>query len=135
MKSIKEFDSLSISSTVKGKLSFADKLPFFDMKNAALGKNYELSLVFIGDKRSRTLNQTHRNIDKPTDILSFPIDKLSGEIFISIPASARKAKEFDRQFDNFIAFLFIHGVTHLKGYDHSSRMESEEARLRKKFRV
>jgi rRNA maturation RNase YbeY len=58
-----------------------------------------------------------------------------GEIYI-YPAKAKsKAREFDRTYENYLTFLFIHGLFHLKGFDHGSRMESEEARVRALFRI
>ena len=47
----------------------------------------------------------------------------------------KEAKKFDREFKNFIQFLFIHGCVHLKGFTHGSRMESEEVKFRKQFGV
>ena len=128
---------LRISKTVrKGAPTGASFLRFFKQSLAAThGKDYDLSLVFIGNTLSRRLNRTHRRIDKPTDILSFPLDKKFGEMFINIPYSKKKCRQFDRSFDNFIKFIFIHGLIHLKGMTHGSRMESEEKKLRNKFNV
>jgi ssRNA-specific RNase YbeY (16S rRNA maturation enzyme) len=53
------------------------------MKESVLGKKYELSLVFIGDKKSKSLNKKFRNKDYKANILSFPIDNDMGEIFIN----------------------------------------------------
>lgn len=114
------------------------KLPgllFCKMKEAVLGKNYDLSLVFIGNKRSQELNKKYRNKDKPTSILSFPLDNTQGEIFINLAFSKKQAEDFERTEKNFIAFLFIHGLFHLKGYDHGSTMEAEEKKIRNKFSV
>ncbi|KND48833.1 MAG: putative rRNA maturation factor YbeY [Parcubacteria bacterium C7867-005] len=105
------------------------------MKDAVLGKKYELSLVFIGDKKSQNLNRTYRDKNKPTNILSFSLSKSSGEIFINLRLSKKQAKNFDRKFDNFIGFLFIHGLFHLKGFDHGDTMEKRESFLRKKFGI
>ena len=46
-----------------------------------------------------------------------------------------EAKKFERTYENFLAFLFIHALVHLKGMDHGSTMESMEARYRKKFGI
>jgi rRNA maturation RNase YbeY len=110
-------------------------VPFRLIKEAVLGKKYNLSLVFIGEKRSQKLNATYRNKNKPTNILSFPLSETEGEIFIDLARSRKEAPLFDRSFDNFIAFLFIHGLFHLKGYNHGSTMESKEERIRKKFNI
>ena len=108
---------------------------FEEIKDKVLGKKYELSLVFIGRKRSRKLNLKYRSKNKPTDILSFPLSNNSGEVFICIERCKLACKKFDRKLDNFIIFLFIHGLMHLKGMDHSSTMERAEEKVRTIFKV
>src|SRR4051812_17392376 len=103
-------ESLTIRNTTK---QAVPKLPFQAMKDAALGERYSLSLVFCGDKLSRRLNRTTRGKDKPTNILSFPLEKNEGEIFIDLNVARREAKSFERSFSNFVGFLFIHGLIHL----------------------
>lgn len=123
-----------ISSTTKTAPRI-DEVLFRRIKEEVLGKEYELDLLFIGRTRARTLNFKFRQKDYATDILSFPIDKTMGEIYI-YPAKAKsKAKEFDRTYQNYLVFLFIHGLFHLKGFDHGSRMENEEARVRALFKI
>jgi probable rRNA maturation factor len=126
--------TLYISSTLK-KAPRIDEVLFRRIKEIILGKEYELDLMFIGQKRARTLNFKFRQKDYATDILSFPIDKTMGEIYIHPEKARKKAKEFDRTYENYLVFLFIHGLFHLKGFDHGSRMESEEARVRALFKV
>lgn len=111
------------------------RVPFANIKKEAVGEKYSLSLVFIGKRKSATLNYSYRNKNKPTNILSFPLDKKNGEIFITLDVTKKEAKKFDRTHDNFIAFLFIHGLMHLKGMEHGSRMEEAEKKLRKKFNI
>jgi probable rRNA maturation factor len=125
-------EKLTIINKTRSALPRAD---FRAIKNAAMGAGYSLSLVFIGERRSRRLNNAYRGKDKPTNILSFPYDKKSGEIFITLSVAKRQHKKFDRSFDNFVAFLLIHGLTHLKGFDHGSRMERAEEKLRKQFSI
>lgn len=108
---------------------------FRAMKEAALGKRYLLNLVFTTPARMRKLNLIYRDIDAPTDILSFPLSDSEGEIYICLSESRKEAKKFERTYANFIPFLFIHGCVHLKGYDHGSTMESIEAKLRRKFKI
>lgn len=122
----------SITQTTKGKLP---RLPFEDMKDAILGKRHTISLVFIGDTRSKKLNKLYRGKEKSANILSFPLDKKSGEIFINPNQAKKDAKKFDTTPSKFIGFLFIHGLLHLKGYAHGSTMEGKEQMLRKKFGV
>lgn len=133
MKTILE-GTLNISTTLKSAPRIDGAL-FERLKNKVLGKDYDLSLVFVGKKLGRRLNREHRGKDYTTDILSFPLDKKNGEIFINPEKSRSKSKEFDRNFSNYLQFIFIHGLFHLKGFDHGSRMESEEAKVRASFNI
>jgi probable rRNA maturation factor len=108
---------------------------FRAIKEAALGKDYDLCLIFTTPARMKKLNLIYRNKDRTTDILSFPLSNKEGEIYICQSEARKEAKNFGRPYGNFIDFLFIHGCAHLKGYDHGSRMESVEAKLRKKFGI
>ena len=92
---------------------------FEKIKNKVLGSDYELSLVFASDTLTRRLNRTYRGIDKPTNVLAFPLSKKSGEIFIN----RSRAKPFSVQ------YLFIHGLLHLKGMRHGATMEQAEKKL------
>ena len=132
--------SFSITYTVRktpplNKAVFANTL--LEMKEKILGKGnkYELSVAIIGTKRMRTLNKRYRNIDKPTDILSFPISENEGQIFINPEYSVREARKFNRSYANFLYFLFIHGCVHLKGHDHGAKMEKLEEGYRKHFKI
>lgn len=127
-------DNCTITNTTKSNLP-AGRLLFLAMKEAVLGEKYELSVVFASRNMMRALNKTHRGKDYPTDILSFPLSANEGEIFINLQEAKKEAKKFGRPFENFIGFLFIHGLIHLKGFEHSSTMEALEAKFRKKFGV
>jgi rRNA maturation RNase YbeY len=122
---------LTISNTTKRKRLPA--LPFSDIADKVLGKKYDLSLVFIGHAKSRTLNRTYRGKDKPTNVLSFPYEKNSGEIFIDLAKVQAELKKFDSTFEYHLGYLFIHGVLHLKGMDHGSIMDKAEAKLIRLF--
>lgn len=123
-----------IEITNKTKSKFPHLL-FSEITDAVLGKDYDLSLVFIGATRSRTLNKKWRGKDKSANILSFPLSDDSGEILIDLATARIQAPQFDRKFKNYIYFLFIHGTTHLKGYSHGSTMEGQEEKIRKKFNI
>jgi probable rRNA maturation factor len=123
---------LDMINKTKGKLP---RLPFASIKNAILGKEYELSLVFVDDEESRELNIKHRDKDYIPNVLSFELDESLGEIFINPFEAARQAADFDRTPDNFIGYLYIHGLVHLKGMDHGSTMERTEAKFRKEFGI
>jgi probable rRNA maturation factor len=104
-------------------------------KDAVLGKRYDLTLIVTYPAYIKNLNTIYRDKESATDILSFPISKNEGEIYISPTETKKEAKKFGRTYENFFAYLFIHGCTHLKGHDHGSTMESVETRIRAKFKI
>ena len=144
MKILFDKDTFTISSTLKSTPK-NDWVLFDEIKNKVVGKNYELSLTFIGKKKMRDLNRTHRGKDYTTDVLSFPLydfgaEKKSsvsemGEVFINLDVANKKAKEFDRTPKNYLVFLFIHSLFHLKGFDHGDKMEKKEMEIRKIFGI
>lgn len=111
------------------------RVAFRAIKEAALGKKYSLTIIIASPARMKKLNTIYRDKQKPTDILSFPVSKNEGEIYLCPSEAKKEAAKFDRAYPNFLAFLFIHGCVHLKGYDHGSRMEGIETKLRKKFKI
>ncbi len=129
-------DTLEISyilipkSISKRKIS---SLPFLDIKNYILGKNYELSLVFADKKTVTILNKKYRNMEYTPNILSFPYSKTTGEIFIHLETARKQAPDFEMDMPTYITFLFIHGCLHLNDHQHSSTMEEEERKILKKF--
>lgn len=124
--------SFIIKNLTKGKLP---RLPFVKIATAVLGKEYDGSLVVVSSRRQRELNRTYRGKDTETNILSFPLEKGEGEIFLDLAKARRDAPLFNRSYTNFIGFLFIHSLLHLKGYDHGATMERQEQKVRKIFRI
>ena len=101
----------------------------------ALGapKDSELSVTFIHDKQMRELNREYRNIDRTTDVLSFPQGEgpggtLLGDIIISIETSLRNSRRYGTAHEEEIKKLLVHGILHLLGYDHKKKREREEMR-------
>ncbi|MCX8084047.1 MAG: rRNA maturation RNase YbeY [Calditerrivibrio sp.] len=93
----------------------------------------EISLVLTDDSEIQEINRLYRKMDKPTDVLSFPINeskKLSsqilGDIVISMDKVKSQAIENDCTEKEELAFLFIHGLLHLLGYDHEVSEKDEE---------
>ncbi len=128
----KQFGTLSIIRETTGKLP---RLPFLHIKNAILGEDYELSLVFIGRTKAIQMHQDWKSKNDPVNILSFPLSKNEGEIFISLEKARRECVQFDRPYENYLGFLFIHGCVHLKGYTHGSSMEALEKKYRTQFGI
>ncbi len=104
-------------------------VPFVSIKDKILGKDYDLSISFISAKKQKEINNKYRNINKTTNILSFPISKTSGEITFDLNKVKKDAPLFDMTFPKFLQYLLIHGCLHLKGFLHSDTMEKEEKKF------
>jgi rRNA maturation RNase YbeY len=106
------------------------RLPFALLGEEILGKTYDLSIALVDKKKSREINKKYRGKDKPTNVLSFPLSKKKGELVLCpdlIKEESRNPeKNFGKNFRELFGFLVIHGMLHLKGMSHSSRMEKAE---------
>ena len=111
------------------------RFSYEQIKDTVLGKHYDLTMIVTNQARMKRLNTIYRDKESATDILSFPISKNEGEIYICPSETRKEAKKFERTYENFFAYLFIHGCTHLKGHDHGAIMEGIEARIRRKFGI
>ncbi|MCI6178734.1 MAG: rRNA maturation RNase YbeY [Campylobacter sp.] len=82
----------------------------------------DVELVFVNDDEMRKINRSQRDIDKATDVLSFPYEQVSGglmgSVVISTDTASRVASELGHSIECEIALLFLHGVLHILGYDH-----------------
>lgn len=105
------------------------------MKDAVLGKQYSLTLSFVGATRAQRFNQTYRQKEYVPNVLSFPLDEKTGEIIICPEVAKREAKKFSLTVDGYIAYLFIHGCVHLKGHDHGDTMDKLEQKFMRQFAV
>jgi probable rRNA maturation factor len=123
--------TLDIKQTTRGSLP---RVPFAKLLQAArMPQGYELSLVVCGDSLARKTNRAHRNKTYAANVLSFPLTKTEGEIFLNARASAREAKKYGVSAPSRLALLFVHGLLHLKGLPHGRTMESEERRILRAF--
>jgi probable rRNA maturation factor len=109
---------------------------------AAIGKpESSATIAFVSDSRIRELNRRFRDIDKATDVLSFPSESDEanlGDIAVSVETAAAQAKENGLAFEDEIAQLILHGLLHLSGYDHETdngEMNKLEIRLRRKLQI
>ncbi len=108
-------------------------VPFLLVKEKLLGKKYNLTVVFCTPKESQEKNKTYRGKNYPTNILSFPLSDIEGEIYISLSTARKDAKKFEMTYSQFLRLLYIHGLLHLKGHDHGSTMEELEDAYLKTF--
>ena len=102
----------------------------------------DIELIITTDKEMRDINKEHRNIDKSTDVLSFPYEDMPmsplGSIVISSSHVENKAKELSHKSDDELTLLYIHGLLHLLGFDHevdSGEMREKEKQLIEQFNL
>lgn len=124
-----------VRSAVKAALEYMD----FPLKS-------EVSVMFTDDEEIHELNRLHRGVDRPTDVLSFPLfdydengdiieddldfnpngEMILGDIVISLETASRQAQEYGHSFEREIGFLTVHSMLHLFGYDHMTPEDEEE---------
>lgn len=89
-----------------------------------------MEIIFVSPEEIQELNKTYRNIDRPTDVLSFPNDddelRSLGDIFINVEQAFQQADEYGHSIEREIAFLAVHGYLHLVGYDHETPEQEKE---------
>lgn len=110
------------------------------------GNPCEVSVTFVDNAEIRDLNKKFRSIDKATDVLSFPLFDYEGEseeppvdemlgmlgdIVLSLERAAEQANEYGHSFEREVAFLTVHSMLHLLGYDHETG-EEDEADMRRR---
>ncbi|OGG60832.1 rRNA maturation RNase YbeY [Candidatus Kaiserbacteria bacterium RIFCSPHIGHO2_01_FULL_56_24] len=113
----------------------AVRLPFEDIAKAVLPKGYQLSLVVCGDTLAQRMNKEYRKKTYKPNVLSFPLSKNEGEIFLNVRKAEREARAMGISARSRIAHLFVHGCAHLKGLDHSDRMDALEQKVLEKFKL
>ncbi len=104
----------------------------------------EVSVTFVNNEQIRALNSQFRNIDRETDVLSFPLGEngeydinhdtgayMLGDIVISMPKAVEQAKLYNHPLQREVGFLTVHSMLHLLGYDHENG-GLEEVRMREK---
>lgn len=89
--------------------------------------NVELNIIFVDDDQMKSFNQQFRNIDKTTDVLTFPSNDENmesiGDIIINIDKVIEQAKDYGHSELREVAFLAVHGYLHILGYDHHTEDE------------
>ncbi len=101
----------------------------------------EISVSIVTEEEIQKINKTFRNVDSPTDVLSFPQltfeegeivqvnekdEIILGDIIISIERAKKQSEEYGHSLEREIAFLTVHSMLHLLGYDHMQKEEEKE---------
>jgi len=93
----------------------------------------EVSVALVDTARIRELNRLYREVDAPTDVLSFPMDDphagepetVLGDVVIALPVAVRQAADYGHALGREVAYLTVHGVLHLLGFDHVEAQDRE----------
>lgn len=111
------------------------------MKVEQIDKYYEVSVVFVSKEKIQEINRTYRGIDRVTDVISFALfdneddivfedeeEEITtlGDIFICLDVMKEQAKEYGHSEKRELAFLTVHGLLHLLGYDHDTNEKERE---------
>ena len=98
-------------------------------------ENVEFNIIFVDSDTIHEINRNYRHVDRVTDVISFALEdnetitldhRVLGDIYICVERAEEQAKEYGHSFLRELAFLSIHGLLHLLGYDH---MEKEEEKI------
>ncbi len=119
-------------------------LKAFEITSEVKGKT--ATIVFVSDRKMRSLNKTFRGKNSTTDVLSFPFEALEfktdkdnlGDIIISVERAQKQAAENNLDFEEEIKQLILHGILHLCGFDHETdagEMNRRELELRDKLGI
>jgi probable rRNA maturation factor len=145
-------DKICVSEELEGTI---ESVIEYALKEEEVNIPCEVSVVFVDNEEIREINKENRNIDKPTDVLSFPMleypegsvfkdvylnhkfhvsdldngNLILGDIVLSLEKAEEQRKEFGHSFLREAAYLTVHSVLHLLGYDH---MEEEEKNVMRK---
>lgn len=106
--------------------------------------NYEVSLSFVDNKEIHELNREYRGVDRPTDVLSFPLlsddfedveleEESLGDIVVSLERALEQSIEYNHSFEREVCFLICHSMFHLLGYDHDTDENTEEMREKEEY--
>ena len=115
-------------------LEFEKQLLEYALKYKNLNK-VMFNVIFVDNKKIHEINKNYRDIDRPTDVISFALEdneeitfefgRLLGDIYISVDKIKSQAKEYGHSERREMAFLTVHGLLHLLGYDHMNKEEEK----------
>jgi probable rRNA maturation factor len=128
-------------------IDMIQRLITFAADKEGVSQEAELSINFVDNKKIQALNRNYRQINKPTDVLSFAMQEngegeidildedlplLLGDIVISVDKAKEQAKSYDHSLERELCFLALHGFLHLIGYDHMTKEDEQQMFSRQK---
>lgn len=122
-----DFDISSYLKDIKSVLKYALKIEKV--------KNANFNVIFVDNDYIHKLNKEYRNVDRPTDVISFALEdnkeeelsnvRMLGDIYISIDKAREQALEYGHSLRRELSFLSVHGILHLLGYDHMKKEDEK----------
>ncbi|MBS3740908.1 MAG: rRNA maturation RNase YbeY [Candidatus Cloacimonetes bacterium] len=98
-----------------------------------INPDYKLNIVLTNNERLQELNKKFKDIDRPTDVLSFSFDEdevevepLLGEVYISLEKAKEQSQKYDVTLQNEVERLMVHGILHLIGWEHQSEKDAKK---------
>lgn len=98
--------------------------------------NVEFNIIIVDNDRIHEINREYRNIDRPTDVISFALEddesfpnlelRILGDIYISLDKVYEQSNAYGHSFFRELSFLTVHGILHLLGYDHMNEVDEKE---------
>lgn len=133
---------------VKKEIKTIKKLLKYGIKKEKL-KNVEFNIIFVDIDKIHDINKNYRNIDRPTDVISFALEdnqefklkkRVLGDIYVCLEKAHSQAEEYGHSFLRELSFLCVHGFYHLLGYDHMKKedeviMFGKQEELLKEFKI
>lgn len=164
MKYKKEINNIAEDIIIRElfKLWIQDNIELKISQIKCIVRDMSVSITFINEEEIKELNKEYRNIDKITDVLSFPIQSpsevkalkrcinnerkkqlekkstmyseiLLGDIFICLPRIREQAKEYEHSVERELMYMIVHGMYHLLGYDHIEDADKKIMRKREEY--
>lgn len=110
-------------------------IPYQKIKDAILGHDYSLSIVFVDTRTASDLHIKFKKLPGPVNVLSFPYSKTDGEIIAHLGTIRSNAQAFNRTYYTHLIALMIHSMLHLLGHTHGREMERAEKKWLEYFCV
>ncbi len=116
-------------------ITLLENIGSFVLRLEGVGSRGEVSIVLVDDSYIHELNLTYRGKDAPTDVLAFNLqngctaleeEELLGDVVISLEKAAEQSAALGHSLNREVAFLAVHGILHLLGYDHDTDAAEEE---------
>jgi probable rRNA maturation factor len=129
------------------------------LEEEEIDREVQISVIFVDNEEIHKINKEFRNVDRPTDVLSFPMLEYSagkvykeqykgfvfeksffdegelilGDMAISLEQTLEQSKEYGHSFERELAYLTVHSILHLLGYDHMEKLEKSKMRAREEI--